>query len=116
MKPEEFVDTIKAVVVTENLKLHTELLRTTKRGGVKDVYWNVTLELYDSLNDRGKAALLAVMKQVAVDTASNLFGILDGSSSSSISEDLRLLDGDRRKLNGSLQDPFVASVEGERQG
>lgn len=112
MKPEEFVRAVKAAVVEENVGLYAELLRSTDRGVVRDDYWKNVLALYDSLDDRGKAVLLMIMRQVAVDSVSNVFGILDGSSSSSIGREvLSLLDGANNKLNGNLQDLFLASEE-----
>ena len=114
MKPEDFVRAIRVDIVEENADLYGDMLRTTDRSSVKDEYWKTALSLYDSLDDEGKAALLTVMRQVAVDTASNVLGVLDGSSSSSIGrEDFALLDSTGNKLSGSLQDLFLESEESQ---
>lgn len=114
MKQEEFVRALRVDIIEENADLYADMLRTTDRSSVEDEYWRAVLSLYDSLNDRGKVTLLGIMRQVAVDTVSNMLGVLDGSSSSSIGQEgLTLLDSTRNKLNGSLQDLFLAREESE---
>lgn len=112
MKPEEFVSSLKAYVVDENVDLYAETFRSTDRNRVSDEYWRAVLALFDSLDDESKDLLLRIIKQVAVDTVSNVLGVLDGSSYHSASgEELTLLDATRTKLNGNLQDLFMESEE-----
>ena len=69
------------------------------------------------MNDGDRAVLFEIMRQVTVDTVSNLFGILDGASAlEGPREDFVLTSQpDNRKLNGNLQDLFLEAEERERQ-
>lgn len=112
MRPEEFVRAMSADVVGENLSLYSQMLRSTDRTQVEDGYWTALLSLYDSLDDEGRTTILAIMRQVSVDAVSNVLGILDGSTSSSIGdEELALLDGHGNRLDGVLQELFLSTVD-----
>lgn len=110
MTPESFVKSVKEAVVDENVGLYEELLKTTDRGAVRDEYWRSLLALYDRLGPDDRAVLIAVMKQVAFDSVSNVFGILDGSSSSSVGrETIRVLDDRGNMVNGDLQELLMSA-------
>ncbi|MEO1019204.1 MAG: hypothetical protein AAFY56_16165 [Pseudomonadota bacterium] len=88
------------------------MLLSADRDHVTDEYWESALGLCDSLDEKGRAALLRIMRQVSVDTVANMFGILDGSSSGLVGAGrFTLLDDAGSKLNGELQDIFLASED-----
>jgi hypothetical protein len=66
-----------------------------------------------TMDDEQRTALRAAVEQVMIDTISNIFGILDGSSIlEKYREDFVLTYGESRSpLNGELQDYFLASLE-----
>jgi membrane-bound ClpP family serine protease len=114
MTPKELVDALKAELVDGSVEVYRDLLEETDEREVSDAYWKRLLALYDSLSSEHKEALLQVMRQVAVDTVSNVLGVLDGSSVlESAPEQLYLaVDSNRTKrLNGELQDEFLALIE-----
>lgn len=117
MTPETFVSEVRSAVVDQNTTIYKELFESTTVESASDPYWKRALTLYASLNEKDRLILIEMMRQAAVDTVSNLFGILDGSSSlDNLREDFILTGkSDNRKLNGSLQDIFLAQEERSRQ-
>lgn len=75
------------------------------------------LALYQSLSPAQRPVILEIMRQVEIDTVSAIFGILDGSSTlDGKSADVELLHKtarSRTRLDGDLQDLFLATVEDE---
>lgn len=84
-------------------------------GPVTDPYWKRLLTLYRGLPPRQRKVVLEIMRQVQVDTVSELFGIFDGTSAlAGRSEDFELFHkkGQKRvRLNGDLQDLFLEKIE-----
>ncbi|HEY5564551.1 MAG TPA: transposase [Rhodothermia bacterium] len=113
MTPQKFVDGVLKSVIRENLKLYRGIFADP--GEVTDEYWMRALDLFRSLSRAHQKTLLDIMKQVEVDTVSNLFGILDGSSQiSGKLEDFDLIHkGSGVRLNGELQDLLLEKTESE---
>lgn len=116
MTPEDFVSQIRLAVVQQNNAIYKDLFGATLPEAANDAYWKRTLTLYHSLNERDRSVLLEIMRQVVVDTVSNLFGILDGTSplDSSDEEFLLTSEADGQKLNGNLQDLFLEAEERDK--
>lgn len=105
MTPEQFTKQIKKVVVEENNCIYKELFNTTDISTVTDEYWKEAQGLYDNLSKDERKTLLKVMKQVSLDTTSNIFGIIDGSSPLDESDlELKLTTSEGDELGGYLQD------------
>lgn len=117
MTPENFVSKVRSAVVQQNATIDNDLFESTTPEGASDAYWKRALTLHRSLSDGDRAVLFEIMRQVRVDTVSELFGILDGSSAlEGPREDFALTSQpDNRKLNGNLQDLFLEAEERERQ-
>jgi hypothetical protein len=115
MNSEEFCRNIHQAVVVENSGVYRELLEKTNRATVSDDHWKRLLLLFDQLHDQQKETLLATMRQVAVDTCSNLLGILDGTTCfDSSNADFQLIhNGSGRSLSGDLQEIFLAIEQSE---
>lgn len=108
---EIFVKSVYETVVEENKNLYKHLFETTIVDKRTDEYWRQSLNLYNSLSTENKEALINIIKQTMIDTISNMFGIIDGSSTlkdSNIDAKL-LLDG--VDTEGELQDLFLSYVE-----
>lgn len=117
MTPEHFVSRVRSTVVQQNAAIYRSLFESTTPESASDAYWKRALALHRSLSDKDQAVLLEIMRQVAVDTVSHLFGILDGASAlEGPREDFMLTSQPGgSKLNGSLQDLFLEAEERDSQ-
>jgi hypothetical protein len=115
MTPEEFVAQIRSAVVGQNIVIYKDIFETTSPADASDMYWKRALTLYNSLGGQDRYLFFEIVRQIMVDTISNLFGILDGVSSlGGISEDFILTSkSDGLKINGDLQDIYLALENGK---
>ena len=113
MTPQELVDSIRSEVIDQNLAIYHDLFANTDVGGASDPYWKRALDLYAAMTDGQKAVLFQIMRQVMVDTTSNLLGILDGVNwLPGQSEGFRLTtESSTEKLNEGLQELFLGREE-----
>lgn len=116
MSPEDFVSQIRLAVVEQNNAIYKDLFGSTLPEAANDAYWKRALTLYHSLDEREQKVLFEIMRQVAVDTVSNLFGVLDGTTPLDNSDEEFLLtsEADGQRLNGNLQDLFLEAEEREK--
>jgi len=117
MTPEKFVTEIRKSIVDENLSIYESLFNSTDASTARDPYWIRASSLFAKLDDPGRSIFFEVVRQVMVDTISNLLAVLDGVSrlenqvgdfrlSTSLSTD---------QLNGELHDRFLELEEDERK-
>ena len=116
MNPETFVSRIRSAVVDQNLATYRELFESTSPDAANDPYWKRALTLYKALSEPQRTVLLEIMRQASVDSVSNIFGILDGSSTLDGAQENFVLtsNADNRKINGQLQDLFLGADENGR--
>jgi hypothetical protein len=107
----EFVRSVRDAVVLENTAIYKQLFSTTQLADVTDPYWKQALALYKELDEPQRNAVLSLVRQVMVDTVSNVLAVLDGSIRiEPESLDIEVtVNGNR--INGSLQDEFLALEE-----
>ena len=117
MTPESFVSQVRSAVVQHNVTIYKDLFESTTPESASDTYWKRALTLHRSLSDGDRAVLFEIMRQVTVDTVSNLFGLLDGASALEGPREVFVLTSqpDDRKLNGNLQDLFLEAEGRERR-
>jgi cytochrome P450 len=108
MKPEDFVSAIQSAI-DENVETYAKLFASTETA--TDEYWIAAKRFFDSLPATDREVVLRIMRQVAIDTVSTLFGILDGTSAIQDRFEEFQLTHKKTKLNGDLQDLFIAAVE-----
>jgi hypothetical protein len=115
MNPHDFVSQVRASVVDENVATYRTLLETTPAASASDPYWRGLLGLHDRLSEVDRRVLRGVMRQVAVDTVSNLLAIIDGAlRMKGQNEDVELVGvKSRQRLDGSLQDLFLEMEEAD---
>lgn len=101
-------------VVKANLTTYRELFTKTKGEEATDPYWRSALTLFAGLNQKEKETFFAVLKQVSVDTVSNVVGAIDGCTDIGIKEEIVLTDKRGKVISGSLQDYFLEAVERDR--
>lgn len=115
MNQQEFVKHIRSEIIDQNLLIYRDIFATTNPANVSDPYWTRALDLYFKLDDAGKAVLFQIIRQIMVDTTSNLLGVLDGVNGfhgQTEGYKLTTVTGNE-KLNDGLQDLLLAMEEEE---
>lgn len=108
---EEFIKRIYNTIVIENIEIYKNQFETSIQSDNIGDYTRKCLEMYAMLSEEQKQLMLEILKNVIIDTTSNVFGILDGSST--------LNGGDmdiKVEINGQdsedeLQDTFLEFIE-----
>lgn len=93
-----------------NIDIYKDLLKNTKEA--QDPYWIDVLAFYKDLDDLQKDTLFKIIRQVEIDTISNVLAILDGTSQYHDQKNSFVLStekGDR--LENELQDRFLELFE-----
>ena len=111
MTPVELVAALRAEVITSNQRDYQKWFLTDP-ASARSPYWQRALALFATLEEDKREVFFEVLRQVRVDTVSNLLGIIDGSSylaESAPQLELREVGG--TKLSGDLQDYFLALEE-----
>lgn len=113
MKSSDFVQLLRAAVVDENVAIYRDLFTNTLTETASDTYWQRALALFNSLSPEQQDVFFEVVRQIAVDTTSNVLGVIDGVNSiDGINEEFILTYGDENKLlNGDLQSLFLVEEE-----
>lgn len=111
MTPEQLVSELRSSVVDENVALYRGLFAGTEPRKARDPYWRRALALFGGLSDEQREVFFEVVRQVAVDTTSNVLGVLDGVSYLEGAEGGFELTCGAQKLNGDLQSLFLAENE-----
>jgi hypothetical protein len=111
--PKDFVDQLRTAVVDENIDIYRDLFANTSVEKTTDPYWKRALTLFRELSSEKQEVFFEIVRQVAVDTTSNVLGVIDGVNSlKDMDTDLSLVFGDDRlTLSGDLQSLFLAEEE-----
>jgi hypothetical protein len=113
MSPKDFVIGLHTTIVDENIEIYKNLFQNTVLENVSDPYWRNALVLFNTLSEEQRDIFFSVIKQVIVDTTSNLLGVIDGVSSFTGQENefLLLASDSHKSLSGDLQDLFLEEEE-----
>ena len=112
MTPKVLASGIMRVVIDENVSIYRDLFSKMPASEASDPYWRRALALFGSLPDEQRSVLFEIIRQVSVDTASNILGVLDGVNSIDEGEtSFTLLSAAGQKLNGDLQSLFLVEDE-----
>lgn len=109
--PVDFVRIVRHAVVDENTAIYDQLFSTTHIADVTDPYWKQALLLYHELDESQRKVLLKIMRQVAVDTVSNVLAVVDGSTQIGPRNLKVELSVNGTRISGGLQDEFLALEE-----
>ena len=114
MEAEQFVELINQSIFRENTTFYKRKLEELDINKVKDPYWSKVLYLYQNLNSEQKDTLVRLIEQVQIDTISTLLGVLDETVF--ITEETFDVNVtvNNTKVNGDLQDMFLATDEDNR--
>jgi hypothetical protein len=111
MTPKEFAIRLRKGVVEENTLIYRDLFSGTPVEKASDAYWRRAIKLFAALSKEQKEVFFEVIRQVTVDTTSNILGVIDGVSTlEDVREELELSLG-RDRISGDLQSLFLAEEE-----
>lgn len=113
MNKEIYVKSLYDSIIKENLIAYEELFSNIDKKTVKDPYWKEALEFYEKLSNEEKNTLFKVIKQVQVDTMSNILGILDGVVTVEEDPEIKVLLNNQ-PIGGDLQNIFLEYDEENR--
>jgi len=112
MTPEQFSSGLMREIVDANSAIYRELYIKGRPEKSRIPWGRRALTLFHSLQPDQQEVLFEIMRQISVDTVSNVLAILDGGSPLKDSfEDYSLTYGGGEKLNGDLQSLFLAEEE-----
>ncbi len=112
MTPEQFIECLRREILEDNIAVYEQQLAESAEKA-RDTQWKAMLEAYQSMNGDQQSAVKFLLRQVLLDTLSNVLGVLDGSCLlKNYREGFSLTYGKSpEKLNGFLQDYFLAAEE-----
>ena len=95
------------------MAIYRDLFANTDAASASDPYWKRALSLHDALTNDQKAVLFPIVRQVMVDTTSNLLGVLDGVNwLEGQTEGFKLtMESGTEKLNEGMQDLLLGMEE-----
>ena len=113
MNQTELITRIRNDIIDQNLANYRELFTSTDPASATDAYWKRALSLFGTLNDNQQAVFFQIIRQVMVDTTSNLLGVLDGVNwLEGQTEGFRLTsENGTKRLNEGLQDLLLGMEE-----
>jgi len=113
MKTIDFVKEIRKSVIEENLNTYKYLFENTDLNSVTDGYWKDALCFFNKLDLNSKEVFYKILRQIEIDTTSNIFGVLDGVSwLEGQQEEFELVQRNSSEvINGELQDRFLELEE-----
>ena len=80
MTPEKFAQKLYETVAVENLEMYRDLFLKTAVEETSDPYWKQALALCRTLSPEQQKVFFSVIRQISIDTTSNVLGIIDGVS------------------------------------
>jgi len=111
MTPKEFAAHLHLAVVEENTAIYRDLFLKTPIEKASDQYWKRALALFNQLSPSQRDIFFEVVRQVSVDTTSNVLGVIDGANAlEGVDAGFELMCGNQQ-LNGDLQSLFLVEEE-----
>ncbi|MBQ5537717.1 MAG: hypothetical protein IIU02_07380, partial [Treponema sp.] len=80
---EKFIEKLYKAIIKDGIDEYKDLLGNTNLEDATDKYWEKSLDLYKSLTADNREKMLKFAELVMIDTISNIFGVLDGSTTGS---------------------------------
>jgi hypothetical protein len=109
MSAKKFVETIRQEIIEQNLAHYASML-VLPIEQVTEPRVQAAVNAFSRMDEAQRKAVVGLLRMVLVDTVSNVFGILDGSTLiSGFREDFVLTYGaDATLLSGDLQDLLLS--------
>ncbi len=112
MKTEALCKLILGEIDNGTLPFYRNILLAEPLSAIRDPLWLAAATVARKLDSEGQEAILALMRQAAIDASSTLLGAIDGSTS--LDEEfieVTLTDIDGTQHSSDLQDEFLRQVE-----
>lgn len=112
MSAEQFVARLQEEVLADNLATYRRIFETSSVAQARDPYWKRALGLYATLEDNQRQVLFEIIRQVQVDTMSNVLGVIDGvNCPKSLQGSQLTLLANGKDIGGDLQATLISEVE-----
>lgn len=111
MNSRDFVLGIREEVLNANLNIYKQMFAKSNVKKATDPYGKQALQLYSNLDDADREILFKIMRQVMVDTISNVFAVLDGVTRLPQQDGTLTVQLSGQRLEGALQDQFLEMEE-----
>ncbi|MEI7767572.1 MAG: transposase [Phycisphaerae bacterium] len=111
MNDRDFVAGVRKEVLDANLQIYRQMFAESDAEKATDSYAREALRFYASLDDSNKEMLFKIIRQVMVDTISNLFGVFDGVTKLPQQPGPVTVELSGQRLDGTLQDQFLEMEE-----
>ena len=111
MTDKDFAIELKKEILNNVFQEYFTTLDTMNEKDIQDPYWKKAAKVYKSLNDENKSNLQGFIKLVMIDTVSTFLAVLDGVQFLEGQDEELVLLYNKKKINGDLQDIFLAEVE-----
>ncbi|MCL2137596.1 MAG: hypothetical protein FWH40_08820 [Coriobacteriia bacterium] len=105
-----FVRKIYDAIVEDNISIYHKLFAEASTEDTIE-YWKLARSLYQDIDDQQKEILFHIIRQVIIDTISNVFGTLDGICYLSEDDWEFNLTINGQNTDDDLQDTFLAYIE-----
>lgn len=112
MATEFFVQQIKRDIVDENTAYYVDILENFDISELSGDFWYDTIKCYRTLSSDEKKSFDTFIRQIIIDTLSNIFGIVDGTVD--FPTELELRDESDNRLE-DIQDHFLSLIEDSEQ-
>lgn len=111
-KTEQFVKAVYETVVQEGLHTYREMYEEEVSSSDTDLY-SQAIHMYQQMDAEQQKLMMHLMEVVMVDTVSNVFGVIDGSSSLNDSDMEATVLLDDVDTEGELQESFIGYLQEE---
>lgn len=111
MTPKNFVSGLRIAVVEENVNIYRDLFTATLIEDSTDPYWKRALTLFNTLSQEQREVFFEIVRQVTIDTTSNVLGVIDGVNVLEGDDSEFELKSGTQQISGDLQALFLAEVE-----
>lgn len=112
MTPKDLATGLMREVVDENVAAYRELFTHTPLSDATDPYWQRALTLFASLSEEQRGVFFEVVRQVSVDTVSNVLGVFDGVNAiEGADAGFAVIYGRDQRMDGDLQSLFLVEDE-----
>ena len=108
---EKFIEKLYKTIIKDGIDEYKDLLGNTNLEDATDKYWEKSLDLYKSLTADNREKMLKFAELVMIDAISNIFGVLDGSTSLPEESFECKVSINGNSTENELQDTFLAYVE-----
>jgi hypothetical protein len=110
MDSKKLANGFKNEIINENLEIYKRLFTDDSPSEIRDPYFIKAVNFFNTLSDDHKQIFFSILRQVMIDSISNVLGVIDGSSN------LSECDGNfsllyEGKSFEDLQDYFLSQFE-----